>query len=360
VSRSDIKNGNHLHSIPEAELDELPPQYVPQPTRLPMSAIRPPTVFHYHRVGMTKPHVVEFSNGLGMLDGNQLSNRELHTILRNVNNGVATLRYKNGQQESLVKAEQLFQNLLKEEDEMDINAAFGHLQRLVEAGHLDPKVAQTLRGSVWGDRMVPSMGSKFAADDFLQKNKPGVYASMDGNDFKSVNDLHGHGAGDAAIKTFGSVLRESMDEAVGRDKGKLFRNPDEQDLYRNGGDEFIAHFPSHEHAARFARTLHQKLNDLAPINGVHRLSMSIGLGPSFDHADKALLEAKKQKYHPNTKDRKYKVGETPNFAHSLMPGNEGPVPLDPTLLPTAHLQPNTQVKVPEAPPTPEPKLAVNS
>jgi GGDEF domain-containing protein len=154
---------------------------------------------------------------------------------------------------------------------------------------------------------------------------------MDGNDFSKINNSFGHAAGDSAIKAFGTAAREAMDETVGTKNGKLFRN---------GGDEFVAHVPSHEHAAQFSRALSEKLHALAPIGGTHKLSMSFGFGPDPHTADKALYEAKKQKIAaPGAlrqvgqklgiagDKRQFKVGQVPNLAHSLMPGHEGPMPI---------------------------------
>jgi len=124
------------------------------------------------------------------------------------------------------------------------------------------------------------------------------------------------GSGDGAIKAFGTAAREAADEAT----------PGVGKLFRNGGDEFVAHFPSHEHAAAFSRALSQKLEKVAPVGGAHKLSMSFGFGPDMATADKALYEAKKQKVNPQGQ-RAFKVGQVPNLAHSLMPGHEGPLPL---------------------------------
>jgi hypothetical protein len=153
---------------------------------------------------------------------------------------------------------------------------------------------------------------------------------MDGNQFGQINKLHGQLAGDQAIKAFGQAAREAMDEAVGRGPGggKMFRHTDEQVLYRNGGDEFIANVPSHEHAAKFARLLSKKLQDIPAVGGTHKLSMSYGLGLDHETADKAQMLAKGQKYHDlERKQPKYPDGQVPNLAHSLVPGFEGPLPV---------------------------------
>ncbi len=54
--------------------------------------------------------------------------------------------------------------------------------------------------------------------------------------------------------------------------------------------------------------------------------MSFGFGNDFQTADKALYHAKEQKTNPITGLRAHPVGQTPNLAHSLIPGSEGAVP----------------------------------
>ncbi len=61
---------------------------------------------------------------------------------------------------------------------------------------------------------------------YLEKHKgePSVGALIDIDDFKYINDLYGHDAGDAALKTFAKVLEDNF--------GRLGK------ACRNGGDEF--------------------------------------------------------------------------------------------------------------------------
>jgi hypothetical protein len=155
-----------------------------------------------------------------------------------------------------------------------------------------------------------------------------------------------------------------MDE-VAPGQSKLFRNPDEQNLFRGGGDEFVAYVPTHEHAVRFARALRSKLDQIPAIGGTHKLSMSFGFGHDFDTADKALYQAKEQKYSapgtPGLRDRPRRpgmeIGNVPSLAHSLVPGFEGPVPLDSSKLniepPPLHIK-QPGVATPSAPPVKAP------
>lgn len=323
----------------------------------PAPAQRPPSVWHYQRAGMDKPHTLEVKNGSYLLDGNPLDPSEVQTVLNNVRSGAGTLRYittgatGSAAAQRVKKMEAQIIDLMKSippEDRSALHEALTAARDLVARGQMDPKHERTLTRFLYEDRMTPGIGNKDASLEFLGKKKPGVYVQMDGNDFREINNNHGHAAGDAAIQTFGKYAREAMDEAVGRQSGKLFRTPDDQDLYRNGGDEFMAYVPSHEHAAKFARALSQKLEAHPPIGGTHKLSMSFGFGLDPHSADSALYEAKKQKFHPNSDARKVPVGQTSSLAHSHVPGYEGPVPVsDPGAAAVHHVMSDPKVSQPK-------------
>jgi diguanylate cyclase (GGDEF)-like protein len=92
-----------------------------------------------------------------------------------------------------------------------------------------------------------------------------LYIDLDG--FKSINDTHGHAAGDAVLRQVGRLLVESVRESdvVGR----------------IGGDEFaiiLNHAPADEARAK-ARSLAQEIDRAsAPHAGVsHRVKASIGV-----------------------------------------------------------------------------------
>lgn len=341
-SSSDVKI---TQSVPGQDPPSAPSnQEIPTIPSTPIQRLKP-SVWEYHRAGMERGHTLEINNGTYLLDGNRLSSPEVSTILSNLRNGSARLRYiegtavkpgsissegSNGLMGTVIKMETAISELLAKADSaMDPDTALQHIRAAVKAGHVHPDVERAMTQHIFEDKMTPGIGNKYAATQFLNKQKPGVYLSLDGNSFKHINDVFGHEAGDQAIGSFGRAAREAMDEAVGRGAGggKLFRNPDQQDLYRNGGDEFVAHVPSHEHAAKFARALSQKLDALPPVGGTHKLSMSFGLGLDSHTADKALYEAKKQKLHPVTGAKMYEPGAEPNMIHSLVPGHEGAIPI---------------------------------
>lgn len=132
-------------------------------------------------------------------------------------------------------------------------------------------------------------------------NARGTFFMMDLDNFKYVNDVYGHAAGDALIIAFGDVLKENV------------RSNDL--VCRMGGDEFAIFFPEmdkdhviRQRAENIIRLFMSKRDEM----GYTKCSVSIGIftkyvGSSetsyealYDHADKALYYVKnngKDDYH---------------------------------------------------------------
>jgi diguanylate cyclase (GGDEF)-like protein len=118
---------------------------------------------------------------------------------------------------------------------------------------------------------------------------PYAVAFGDLDHFKSVNDVHGHGAGDQALRVFASVLRAT------------FRPTDL--IARYGGEEFVFVLPDcdeHE-AVRVLERVREELAVALLASGVPVFTVSFGLAPiesgrTFEEmisiADLALLDAK--------------------------------------------------------------------
>lgn len=334
-----------LASMYEINAGMRPELWTPPTTK----PTRPASVFEFWSHGQERPDRLEFKDGRAHLNGYPLDRTQTKALLHHLQNGHATVRYSKLHEQAVRKMELAIETMMKADSGLvhatAVHEALSRLDELVRAGHLEPRHAEALRTHAFKDPMTDgAMGNKFAYEDFLHRAdaKQGVHIVMDGNDFKAINDKFGHEVGDAAIRAMAKAARAAMDEAVGQEHGKLFRI---------GGDEFAAHVPTHEHAAKFARALRQKLEEIPPIQGQHKLSMSLGFGLTPGHADTALYEAKKQKYDPagmvGADSRKwvskYQPGSAPSMAHSLVPGFEGPIPLD---------HPQLHVK----PPAPQPKL----
>ena len=315
ASHSDISNGlRHdfvkTHPLPNMLPD--PPTITDAPAPAPV--VRPPSIFHYTRVGHDAPHVLEVHDGKHMLDGNPLTDDETATILDNVRTKAARLRYAKTAPPAVAKMERAFADLRKDDymgqqGDMGPHEALAHLSSMGNDEKTNSAIA-AVRKHLFEDPMVPGLGNKLAYSEFQKQPPPGVHVMGDANFFKPINDNYGHEVGDASIKAIGGAWRDAAAE-VGQGKAHRF-----------GGDEFHAHFPTQEHAANFARSLRTKLEAMPAVAGVHRLGMSIGTGNDFRSADKALYEAKKGK-----------TGHTPFtvphlLSHSLVPGSEGPAPAE--------------------------------
>ncbi len=315
-------------------------------------AQRPP-VFEYHRAGMATPHVIEFGEHGAAIDGRKLEPRELDLVMHNVDSGLATMRYKDGARAAAAAgglSDDDLGGLRKDEDDTvphtpdprqqplpgvperglhgpDIGPAdaLAQIRAAVTAGHVHPDVERALTRHIYTDPMVQDVGNKYAWQQFHAQQRPGVYVSLDGNDFRNINNTYGHLAGDEAIKAAGGALREASAK-VGT--GKLFRP---------GGDEFVAHFPTYEEASRFLRHARAHFDALPPVAGTHKQSFSAGLGSDYGTSDTALYEAKKRKLDPKTGQRAFSPGRVPNLAHSLVSGAEGPLMLHDERPPKQHL-----------------------
>jgi diguanylate cyclase (GGDEF)-like protein len=200
---------------------------------------------------------------------------------------------------------------------MDPQEALAHLDT-VDGDEKLQEAVRSLRQHVFEDPMNPGIGNRYAYQEFRKKNVPGVWTSIDVNDLKHLNDTHGHEAGDALIHAFGGAARKGADPA----KVKVFRT---------GGDEYAIHAPDPETAYSTVRSIRQHLDTVPPIAGTHNVTFSAGFGHDFETADRALYHAKAQKHTvgpSGEKIRAHVAGQVPHLAHSLIPGSEGPVPLE--------------------------------
>ena len=90
--------------------------------------------------------------------------------------------------------------------------------------------------------------------------------------------------------------------------------------FRLGSDKFVVHVPSTEGAALFARGLRQHLEGVPAVNGTHKLAVSMGIGPSKEHALWGLHES------TDIKNRMgYKPGQSKTHVTLKIPGLEGAI-----------------------------------
>lgn len=146
------------------------------------------------------------------------------------------------------------------------------------------------------DNGKPGLGNKLAFETFLQKSRPGYYVSMDGNDFKLINQKS-HLLGDLAIKSIGKALRNATMPILKHSK-----------LFRSGGDEFLFYSERVDVMITFLEHVIKELDQLELIDGTHKLSLSFGLGSSYENAEMALSEAKKKKV----------AGKSENMIYSIL------------------------------------------
>jgi len=331
ASRQDISNGHRLDMLPEAKLDKVLPE---QPHEEEVKEqTRKPSVWHYQREGMSKPHLLESHEGGFALDGNKLTYDEVKTILGNIHKGVASIRYKAQLEKSVNSMEEVFESLQKAEEEIDPSEALAHLSTMHGNDPKSQAAIKSLRRHIYVDPMT-NLGNRYAFNEFMKQNKkPGIHAVLDMNSLKYINDTFGHEAGDSLIRALGGAISSSVD-------------PKTTKAHRFGGDEAHLHFPDKETAYTTLRKIRESVDKIPPIHGVAKPSFSVGLGHDFETADKALYKAKAQKYHKmegGPTQLKYPPHDTPHLAYSLIPGSEGHVPLD-----------KPHVEIPEKPKLPMP------
>ena len=212
--------------------------------------------------------------------------------------------------ESIKKAEGAFQQLRK-------NAETQRLLDGIDESGLSPEWCKAFRKQLFTDKSVPEVGNKLAYDDFIHQGPPaGVHIRINGNDFGGINGDLGHEHGNKAVSHLGRAVRDSMDSVLPSATDGL------HNAWRLGGDEFHAHLPDMAAAARFAHGLRSRLEAIPPLNGEHALSVSMGFGSHQDQAHRAMLLAKGAK-----RDANYRPGFAQTHAHSMVPGHEGPVPV---------------------------------
>lgn len=117
---------------------------------------------------------------------------------------------------------------------------------------------------------------------------PSTILYFDINDFKEINDNHGHAAGDLAIRHISQLLTNSMRES--------------DFLARIGGDEFaiIMYYASEEDAKKRGEIIAAKLHDTPFIFAGKKLDLSTACGAysvrSGDDAESCLAAADMSMY----------------------------------------------------------------
>ena len=100
------------------------------------------------------------------------------------------------------------------------------LARMVEAEFAAVRLATTDDLTMLSNRRGFEALAQHALNVCKRMQKPASLLFFDLNDFKKINDVHGHAEGDRALKTFADVLRNEL--------------RDSDVIGRLGGDEFVA------------------------------------------------------------------------------------------------------------------------
>jgi GGDEF domain-containing protein len=227
--------------------------------------------FEYDRVGGEGPRVLSVSDGQVFLDGHLLTADEIERVQGHVKSGQAYLRSK------LKKAESIYNP------------------------GMDPRMDRHLNE----DSHVPGLGNLRAYNQFVTNAPPGLHIHINAHDMKHVNRAYGHETGHRAIRATGAAIQHIARSLIGP----------EARAFRLGGDKFMVHVPSTEGAALFARGLRQHLEGVPAINGTHRLAVSMGIGPTKEHAQWGLHESTAQKNRSG-----YQPGQSKTHVTLKIPG----------------------------------------
>lgn len=338
-------------------------------------AARPPSIWNFYRRGSSEPTRLEMKDGALWHNGHKLTPAGEEAVMQILRSGAGQLRYfrppldpqKLGKAESLFKAlqppqkdpvaqprsgdeEYDFENLLRggEIEEANRRAKFDRAwEGIVKAnqeGHVSDEDFNLMRQERFEDPMTPGVGNKASYISFLNdlKNsrKRYTHIMIDGNDFKSINDLHSHAHGDEAIRMYGRAFRRAVDN-----------HPAAKDIkvHRLGGDEFGIHIlqpdgesddAHHEKVVSLMRNLRNETasgiasGNFPELNTTHKLSFSAGVARNPRVADMALNEFAKK----NKKAENAPKGQAGFHFYSLVKGKEGVIggPSSVTV-PTQHL-----------------------
>jgi diguanylate cyclase (GGDEF)-like protein/PAS domain S-box-containing protein len=162
------------------------------------------------------------------------------------------------------------------------------------------KLRETLRSQSIRDPLTGLFNRRYLEETLAREERRAIRANMpiglimfDVDHFKRLNDTHGHDAGDAVLRTLGSLLQTHVRE------GDI--------ACRYGGEEFVIALPGASLAitrerANELRKLTEKLTSFIPGRSIDKVTISLGAAAYPNHgatwqeviqaADKALYKAK--------------------------------------------------------------------
>lgn len=168
---------------------------------------------------------------------------------------------------------------------------------------------------IFKDLSVPEMGNLHSFSFFdKQYQNSGVYILLDSNDFGSINEDNGYKIGDEAIKSLmGCISQVSIELGL--------------KVFRMAGAKALVHAPNSDKAVLFCDKVQKAVKSLPLVNGKHKMSISIGMGYSKDHAENALKMSKQKlsQFDGGIEQRINPPGAEENVSHSLLHETPGPV-----------------------------------
>jgi diguanylate cyclase (GGDEF)-like protein len=157
---------------------------------------------------------------------------------------------------------------------------------IITAAYVSPMVASDLRhradstlDPLTGLLNRRSLETRVAevTEQAAMSGQPVSVVALDVDHFKAINDVHGHPAGDVALREIADALRRSL---------RTFEL-----LYRVGGDEFLLLLPgaATKDAAQIAESLRRAVAQARPL-GV-AVTCSCGVATAFGQSDSKALTA---------------------------------------------------------------------
>ena len=145
---------------------------------------------------------------------------------------------------------------------------------------------------LYRDALTGAYNRRYYEDKYHQSEITAGIAVMDIDDFKLINDVYGHYAGDLALETVVKVIRRAL--------------MDSDKVIRYGGDEFVLLLPGIG-KNRFGKKLQQLRQQIhaATVPGYSRIQLSVSIGgvwvtntpvdEALKRADTLMYQAKKHK-----------------------------------------------------------------
>lgn len=216
-------------------------------------------------------------------------------------------------------------------EDLDTQRLLQTIASFVGARIANHRLVNTLESASMHDGLTGLLnrrGVDITIDELIAQDPkaPYVLALMDVDDFKTVNDVHGHDVGDEALRSLARVVRQIFPEGTV--------------LGRNGGDEFLALICG-EDVARADQIIEElsRQEKYCVWNGErYHLSMSIGyveypsgacsLQDAYTKADAALYSVKlagksgSVRYQPKMEDQyRSQLGFAPRDIAENLPGS---------------------------------------